>query len=364
MDTTSKFALGFVLILVIATLGLAMMSMGSGEDRDGSDNVPSKPPPPEPEIIPEPTTRHTIIYDENGTIWPSDKGYSYFYREAGETVPYIEPDSRARFVFKGWMCKGQLWNFDDPVKGDMILVPKWSEHYIMESNMETWTLTDTIGDDWKNWNNVINWNDGSTSPVPAETNSVSHTYDTATHIVTVISYNGSETITSSVKGTFYPSGGHYNPPNSWDITFFDHGRNEYSKVNVKEGSRIPGPRMPVQDGEQFLGWYLQGKEWDFNEPIYFKKNLYAKWKKDASYKREEIKPVVEITERTGGIILDASKTVGAAHYEWYVDNKLVDVSESIILSPELGEVGRGYRVTLKVFSESRSMGTWHQTFLK
>lgn len=367
IETTHKLALGFVIVLAIAALGFAMISMDSDDRIDKSDDDPDKPLPsnpgtnPEPVTTPEPITRHTVIYDNDGKLRYKEEGFSYFYLEKGKKVPYIEPDSRECYVFKGWMYNNQLWNYENTVKADMILVPEWSEHFILDKDPSTMTATITIGDDWKDWDNIVNWNDGSSSTISAGSDSVSHVYVENTNNVTVISYKGSETHTSSYKWQFYP--GHLSVTRELDVYFHEDDSDDYDKIQVKYGSRIPSPRMPCQEGKQFLGWYSNGKEWDFNEPIYSKKTLYAKWKDDSSYKAQSIEPVVKITEKTGGTILDASHTVGAAHYEWYVNDRLVDVSESFILSPEISNANSyGNRVVLKAFTESRWMATWEQYF--
>lgn len=53
-----------------------------------------------------------------------------------EGTPVAQPTkpSRRNFVFEGWTLNGKLWNFSDPVTGDMTLVAKWKpivKEYLM-----------------------------------------------------------------------------------------------------------------------------------------------------------------------------------------------------------------------------------------
>lgn len=359
METPSKIALGIFLVLVIVVSGFVLASMGSG-DRDRSEDGPETPQPTEPEKVPEPITRHTVIFSDtvSSRFLPT---YSYFYRATGEKAPFIEPNSNARYVFKGWNYNGQPWNFNNPVKTDMILESNWSEHFTVDLDASTMIATVTVCDDWREWNNIIDWNDGSTSAIPADTDSISHEYAKNDVEITMISYNGSETYTSSHTELFYPA--HKPLPWRYKVHFHDEGWNEYAVIEVSHGKKASSARMPAQNGKQFLGWYSEGKEWDFNEPIMWETHLFAKWKDDESLKIQHIEPVVDVTKVTGGIFLDASKTEGVAHYEWYFEKRLVSVSDTIIVSPELTNWNKyGNNVVLKFYSESRSEATWEQYF--
>lgn len=48
---------------------------------------------------------------------------------------------------------------------------------------------------------------------------------------------------------------------------------------VKKGDEVKEPDTPVADGYKFLGWYLDGKPYDFSQPVFQNINLEAMWEK-------------------------------------------------------------------------------------
>ncbi len=48
---------------------------------------------------------------------------------------------------------------------------------------------------------------------------------------------------------------------------------------VKVGEVAKEPPKPTYEGYEFMGWYLDGKRYDFNEPVKKDINLEAKWEK-------------------------------------------------------------------------------------
>ena len=53
------------------------------------------------------------------------------------------------------------------------------------------------------------------------------------------------------------------------------GLNDYKIIN---GAYIQKPEEPVRAGYQFIGWYYEGKEFDFNTPVTKDIELEARWK--------------------------------------------------------------------------------------
>ena len=53
------------------------------------------------------------------------------------------------------------------------------------------------------------------------------------------------------------------------------GLNDYKIIN---GAYIQRPEEPVREGYQFIGWYYEGKEFDFNMPVTTDVELEARWK--------------------------------------------------------------------------------------
>lgn len=62
---------------------------------------------------------------------------------------------------------------------------------------------------------------------------------------------------------------------------FEDGVNEAIVVEVEVGSTVAKPKTdPVKDGHIFLGWYLDGEEYDFNAPVTENILLEAEWEEN------------------------------------------------------------------------------------
>ena len=87
-------------------------------------------------------------------------------------------------------------------------------------------------------------------------------------------YTAGEEITPSSDMTLYASWSLsynsvvFNPKNGEDLCI----------ENVRLGDKVPVPQTPVKDGCEFLGWTLDGKDYDFNTVIDKSIVLVAKWK--------------------------------------------------------------------------------------
>ena len=75
-----------------------------------------------------------------------------------------------------------------------------------------------------------------------------------------------------------------NPKNSKEVSIYrlqfnTNGGGEMNSVEMEHGSKIAQPEDPYKEGFDFLGWYIDGKEVDF-ESLMLNKNLIieAKWK--------------------------------------------------------------------------------------
>lgn len=68
------------------------------------------------------------------------------------------------------------------------------------------------------------------------------------------------------------------------VTFDTQGGNEISSVTVLKGKTVSEPEEPVRGDDDFLGWYLNGTQWDFNNPVNENITLVAKYLEQGEFK--------------------------------------------------------------------------------
>lgn len=65
----------------------------------------------------------------------------------------------------------------------------------------------------------------------------------------------------------------------YTITFNSDGGSSVSSLEVDENGLVKRPSDPTRDGYKFVGWLLNGKDYDFNTPVSGNLTLTAKWEK-------------------------------------------------------------------------------------
>ena len=67
---------------------------------------------------------------------------------------------------------------------------------------------------------------------------------------------------------------------TYTVTFATQGGSTVSSQTVKEGEKAVRPKDPTKEGYAFVGWYLDGSEYDFNTPVVSDIRLVAEWKQE------------------------------------------------------------------------------------
>ena len=68
------------------------------------------------------------------------------------------------------------------------------------------------------------------------------------------------------------------------VTFDTQGGTEISSVTIKKGSRVEEPTPPVRGEDEFVGWFVNDVQWDFDDPIFEDITLVSKYLKQGEYK--------------------------------------------------------------------------------
>ena len=66
---------------------------------------------------------------------------------------------------------------------------------------------------------------------------------------------------------------------TYTVTFATQGGSTVSSQTIKEGEKAVRPKDPTKSGYAFLGWYLDGVQYDFNSPVVSDIRLVAEWTK-------------------------------------------------------------------------------------
>ena len=74
----------------------------------------------------------------------------------------------------------------------------------------------------------------------------------------------------------------------YTVTFMDVDGVYLVVDNVKSGSRINEPNIPIKEGYEFLGWYLDDTIYDFNKPVKNDYYIKMKWLNKKTNKVEEV----------------------------------------------------------------------------
>lgn len=121
------------------------------------------------------------------------------------------------------------------------------------------------------------------------------------------------------------------------VTFDCHGGTQVENQKIKKGEKLEEPEAPTKEGYEFIGWYYDGKKFDFEEDIDSSIKLEAKWLKISN-----IKYTVSFDSNGGSSIseqkIEKGKKVnkpenptreGYTFVEWVLDGKSYDFDSKV-----------------------------------
>lgn len=80
-----------------------------------------------------------------------------------------------------------------------------------------------------------------------------------------------------VIGLFFLGGCFFS--NKYTVNFKTNGGTAIKEVLVEKGDKLAKPKTPKKDGYEFVGWYVDGKRYNFSKKVNDDITLVAKWKK-------------------------------------------------------------------------------------
>lgn len=217
--------------------------------------------------------KYTVTFDSNG-----GSVVSSVQVKKGDKVSKPSEPTRDGYVFSGWYLNDTLYDFDSAVLEDITLVAKWSSKEDGSTTVKSYTMKfdsnggSTVSDILVE-NGVI-----KELPTPVKDGYkfvgwFNKNNEEVTVGSTIIS---DETVTAKwEKNTTNNS----NTVKKYTVKFDTQGGSKISNVSVTSGKTVSKPKDPTRDGYKFVGWYLDGKVYNFNSKVVKNITLAAKWEK-------------------------------------------------------------------------------------
>ena len=219
---------------------------------------------------------HSVVFDSNGGNFVRTQ----IVKHDGH-ANYVEP-YRYGYEFLGWYLNGEKYDFSTPVTEKITLVAKWKKK-------------DTGGEEKPDDKEIyiVDFDSNGGSDVPSQkveegdtatrpTNPTRDCYDFAgwyTNASLTKKYDFSTPVNSDM--TLYAKWVENDTcKETYRVRFDSNGGSSVATQRVEEGDRADEPRDPKRNGYEFLGWYLNGKKFNFRTRIYEDVTLEAKWEKE------------------------------------------------------------------------------------
>lgn len=298
------------------------------------DRTP-EPDPDDPEPEPDPVY-FSVVFDPNG----GDMTYPIQTIVEGGTASNPGEPMRDGMLFLGWALLGtsEPWDFKQPVMYDMNLYALWDEAFTISystSDSGLPVVTVKIDPAYVGSERIdVYWGSSMDGTETVYNGTASHTYSYTTwgYIVVTFTIDGIE---HTSRMPFSVTAEHYNPTVEHTVSFDSAGGSYVEPQTVPHEGYAYRPVDPTMDGMIFDGWYFEGSEWDFSQPVVMDMVLIAHWTDEPVPDPEEPEATVAfftMTRVTDGWLLDASKSINASGFQWMVDGLIVGEGQTFILT--------------------------------
>ena len=187
----------------------------------------------------------------------------------GEPVGRPADPTRDGYAFKGWTLDGQPYDFAQPVTGDITLTAQWEK-------LSEYTVTFDTQDGTSVPAQTVTENGTVTRPADPTRDGYTfkgwtldgQPYDFGTPVT------GNLTLTAVWEENKAPQ------PITHKVTFDTNGGSAVDSQTVDDGATAVKPADPTRDGYTFNGWTLDGKPYDFSQPVTGDITLEAQWEEN------------------------------------------------------------------------------------
>lgn len=220
--------------------------------------------------------KYTVTFDSNG-----GSVVSSVQVKKGDKVSKPSEPTRDGYVFSGWYLNDTLYDFDLAVLEDITLVAKWSSKEDGNTAVKSYTMKfDSNGGSTVNdilvENGVIK---ELPTPVKDGYKFVGWFNKNNEEVTVGSAITSDETVTAKwEKNTTNNS----NTVTKYTVKFNTQGGSKISSVRITSGKTVSKPKDPTRDDYKFVGWYLNGKVYNFNSKVVKNITLVAKWEKVAT----------------------------------------------------------------------------------
>ena len=223
-------------------------------------------------------TEHTVVFVANGGAFADGKNRMEFMVADGAVLTQPEKPTRTDFTFGEWMLRGAEYDFTRPVKEDLVLEARWTP----KPGVATFTVTFMAnGGTPEPLTQIVKKNGTAQKPIDVKKEGFTlkgWTLDGA-------AYHFTEQVTKNIvlKAQWEKDPG----VTVHTVTYMANGGKfadgtERMEVEVAAGKLANRPTDPVKVGYAFIGWNLNGAEYDFTEQVTSNIKLVAQWEENAS----------------------------------------------------------------------------------
>lgn len=254
---------------------------------------------------------HTVTFDtDGGAELPSQTVAD------GETATQPEVPVRDGYVFLGWLLNGKAYDFSTPVTGDITLTASWEKEK---------PATHTIRFDTADGTTIPaqTVTDGSMATKPADPTRKGYTFNG--WAVNGQPYDFSTPVTADLTIT-----AEWVPLPVEHTVLFDAGDgSKPTPTTVEDGKPVDKPKDPTRKGYTFDGWLLNGKAYDFTQPVTGDITLTGSWTRlthTVTFDTNGGTPVASQSVEDGGVITSPKNPTreGYTFKGWLLNGKSYD----------------------------------------
>lgn len=254
---------------------------------------------------------HTVTFDtDGGAELPSQTVAD------GETATQPEVPVRDGYVFLGWLLNGKAYDFSTPVTGDITLTASWEKEK---------PATHTIRFDTADGTTIPaqTVTDGSMATKPADPTRKGYMFNGWT--VNGQPYDFSTPVTAdlTIIAKWVPL------PVEHTVLFDAGDGSKPTPTTVEDGKPVDKPKDPTRKGYTFDGWLLNGKAYDFTQPVTGDITLTGSWTRlthTVTFDTNGGTPVASQSVEDGGVITSPKDPTreGYTFKGWLLNGKSYD----------------------------------------